>query len=89
MQVDEADLLVYPGFLRRPMFRWHDDGTPMPPPRIRPKSELFQIVLPRQAIDQDIASIQLEAGQGRKEKTKSKLFREKEKDRSSYKDDKE
>ena len=70
---DEADLLVYPGFLRRPMFRWHEDGTLAPPPRVRPKAEAFQLVLPRSCIDADVAGIQLEAGQGRGAREKHRL----------------
>ena len=59
--VDEYDVLVYPGFLRRTMARWNDDGSCAPMARARgPKGESFVLQLKQTEIDDDISSIESE-----------------------------
>ena len=39
--LDEYDYLIYPGFMRRPMARWNEDGSVAPMARARgPKGRL-------------------------------------------------
>ena len=54
--LDEYDLAIYPGFYRRPMARWNEDGSCAPMARARgPKGEAFQPLLKQSDIDDDIA----------------------------------
>ena len=59
--LDEYDLLIYPGFMRRPMARWNEDGSCAPMARARgPKGEAFQLMLKPSEIDEDISHIEHE-----------------------------
>jgi hypothetical protein len=59
--LDEYDLLIYPGFMRRPMARWNEDGSCAPMARARgPKGEAFQLSLKQSEIDDDIQGIEHE-----------------------------
>jgi len=59
--LDEYDYLIYPGFMRRPMARWNEDGSVAPMARARgPKGEAFQLTLKQSEIDEDIAHIEYE-----------------------------
>lgn len=59
--MDEYDLLIYPGFMRRPMARWNEDGSCAPMARARgPKGEAFQLMLKPSEIDEDISHIEHE-----------------------------
>lgn len=59
--LDEYDLLIYPGFMRRPMARWNEDGSCAPMARARgPKGEAFQLTLKQSEIDEDISHIEHE-----------------------------
>lgn len=59
--LDEYDLLIYPGFMRRPMARWNEDGSCAPMARARgPKGEAFQLMLKQSEIDEDISHIEHE-----------------------------
>ena len=56
--LDEYDLAIYPGFYRRPMARWNEDGSCAPMARARgPKGEAFQPLLKQSEIDEDIGHI--------------------------------
>ncbi|ACO62175.1 predicted protein [Micromonas commoda] len=69
--LDEYDYLIYPGFMRRPMARWNEDGSVAPMARARgPKGEAFQLTLKQSEIDEDIAHIEYEIGIGKKPKKK-------------------
>jgi hypothetical protein len=59
--LDEYDLAIYPGFYRRPMARWNEDGSCAPMARARgPKGEAFQPLLKQSEIDEDIGHIEHE-----------------------------
>ena len=59
--LDEYDYLIYPGYMRRPMARWNEDGSVAPMARARgPKGEAFQCTLKQSEIDEDIAHIEYE-----------------------------
>ena len=59
--LDEYDLAIYPGFYRRPMARWNEDGSCAPMARARgPKGEAFQPLIRQSDIDDDIAHIEHE-----------------------------
>jgi hypothetical protein len=59
--LDEYDRLVYPGFMRRPMARWNEDGSVAPMARARgPKGEAFQLTLRQSEIEEDIGTIEHE-----------------------------
>jgi len=61
MSLAEYDALIYPGFLRRNVARWNDDGSPAPPSRVRgPKNETFVLPLRSGEIDQDVSAIEQE-----------------------------
>uniref|UniRef100_A0A7S0DGA5 Uncharacterized protein n=1 Tax=Micromonas pusilla TaxID=38833 RepID=A0A7S0DGA5_MICPS len=69
--LDEYDLAIYPGFYRRPMARWNEDGSCAPMARARgPKGEAFQPLLKQSDIDDDIGHIEHEIGIGKKPKKK-------------------
>tara|TARA_B100000482_G_C12569415_1_gene283375 strand:- start:473 stop:676 length:204 start_codon:yes stop_codon:yes gene_type:complete len=59
--LDEYDYLIYPGYMRRPMARWNEDGSVAPMARARgPKGEAFQCTLKQSEIAEDIAHIEYE-----------------------------
>jgi hypothetical protein len=63
--LDEYDLAIYPGFYRRPMARWNEDGSCAPMARARgPKGEAFQPLLKQSDIDDDIGHIEHEVRGG-------------------------
>ena len=63
--MDEYDLAIYPGFYRRPMARWNEDGSCAPMARARgPKGEAFQPLLKQSDIDDDIGHIEHEVRGG-------------------------
>mmetsp|Transcript_8467 Transcript_8467/g.13358 ORF Transcript_8467/g.13358 Transcript_8467/m.13358 type:complete len:96 (+) Transcript_8467:182-469(+) len=69
--LDDYDLLIYPGFMRRPLARWNEDGSCAPVARARgPKGEAFQLMLKQAEIDEDISHIEHEIGIGKKPKKK-------------------
>ena len=61
MSLAEYDALIYPGFLRRNVARWNDDGSAAPLSRARgPKNETFVLHLRSGEIDQDVSAIEQE-----------------------------
>jgi len=69
--LDEYDVQVFPGFMRRPMARWNEDGSCAPVARARgPKGEAFILTLKQSEIDEDIGHIEGEIGIGKKPKKK-------------------
>ena len=61
MSQSEYDALIYPGFLRRNVARWNDDGSAAPLSRARgPKGETFVLQLRSGEIDQDVSAIEAE-----------------------------
>jgi hypothetical protein len=61
MSLAEYDALIYPGFLRRNVARWNDDGSAAPLSRARgPKNETFVLQLRSGEIDQDVSAIEQE-----------------------------
>ena len=61
MSLAEYDALIYPGFLRRNVARWNDDGSAAPLSRARgPKNEAFVLHLRSGEIDQDVSAIEQE-----------------------------
>lgn len=61
MSQSEYDALIYPGFLRRNVARWNDDGSAAPLSRARgPKGETFVLQLRSGEIDQDVSAIESE-----------------------------
>ena len=70
--LDEYDLAIYPGFYRRPMARWNEDGSCAPMARARgPKGEAFQPLLKQSDIDDDIGHIEHEVRGSRVEKSRA------------------
>ena len=70
--LDEYDLAIYPGFYRRPMARWNEDGSCAPMARARgPKGEAFQPLLKQADIDDDIGHIEHEVRGSRIEKPRA------------------
>ena len=67
ISAQEYDALIYPGFLRRNVARWNDDGSAAPLSRARgPKGETFVLHLRSGEIDQDVSAIE---GEVRAERT--------------------
>jgi|MGYP000094047042 hypothetical protein len=65
--IDEYDMLVYPGFLRRNVAKWNEDGSFAPLARARgPKGDTFVLQLKSVEVDQDITEIELELGLSKK-----------------------
>ena len=65
--IDEYDMLVYPGFLRRNVAKWNEDGSFAPLARVRgPKGDTFVLQLKSVEVDQDITEIELELGLSKK-----------------------
>jgi hypothetical protein len=63
--LDDYDLLIYPGFMRRPLARRNEDGSCAPVARARgPKGEAFQLMLKQAEIDEDISHIEHEVRPG-------------------------
>jgi len=63
ISAQEYDALIYPGFLRRNVARWNDDGSAAPLSRARgPKGETFVLQLRSGEIDQDVSAIEGELG---------------------------
>lgn len=59
ISAQEYDALIYPGFLRRNVARWNDDGSAAPLSRARgPKGETFVLQLRSGEIDQDVSAIE-------------------------------
>lgn len=59
ISAQEYDALIYPGFLRRNVARWNDDGSAAPLSRARgPKGETFVLHLRSGEIDQDVSAIE-------------------------------
>ena len=59
ISAQEYDALIYPGFLRRNVARWNDDGSAVPLSRARgPKGETFVLHLRSGEIDQDVSAIE-------------------------------
>ena len=70
--LDEYDLAIYPGFYRRPMARWNEDGSCAPMARARgPKGEAFHPLLKQSDIDDDIGHIEHEVRGLRIEKSRA------------------
>lgn len=56
--VDEYDVLVYPGFMRRAPARWNEDGSAAPASRLRGgKGEPFTLQLTKDEIVDDLNAI--------------------------------
>ncbi|ABO94543.1 predicted protein [Ostreococcus lucimarinus CCE9901] len=63
MSAAEYDALIYPGFLRRNVARWNDDGSAAPLSRSKgPRNETFVLQLRSGEIDQDVSAIEGELG---------------------------
>ena len=59
MSAAEYDALIYPGFLRRNVARWNDDGSAAPLSRSKgPRNETFVLQLRSGEIDQDVSAIE-------------------------------
>jgi len=58
--MSDQDATVYPGFLRRQMARWNDDGSCAPSSRMRgqQKHEGFSLTLTRDEISEDLSHIE-------------------------------
>jgi len=66
VSVDEYDVLVYPGFLRRSMARWNDDGSCAATARVRSgKGEPFNLTLTKQEVDEDTSTLEKALHQAR------------------------
>lgn len=61
--MSDQDANVYPGFLRRPMARWNEDGSCAPSSRMRgqQKNEGFVLTLTRDEINEDLSYIEQRA----------------------------
>ena len=57
---------MYPGFLRRPLAKWNEDGTPAPTARVRnTRGEPFVLQLTKAEVESDLAAIaDAEGGRG-------------------------
>ena len=61
MSAAEYDALIYPGFVRRNVARWNEDGSAAPLSRARgPRGETFVLHLRSGEIDQDVSAIEAE-----------------------------
>ena len=61
--IDEYDVLVYPGFLRRNVAKWNEDGSFAPLVRARSyKGDTFVLQLKTNEVDLDITEIEVELG---------------------------
>ncbi len=61
MSAAEYDALIYPGFVRRNVARWNEDGSAAPLSRARgPPGETFVLHLRSGEIDQDVSAIEAE-----------------------------
>ena len=64
MSAAEYDALIYPGFVRRNVARWNEDGSAAPLSRARgPRGETFVLHLRSGEIDQDVSAIEAEVRQ--------------------------
>ena len=61
--IDEYDVLVYPGFLRRNVAKWNEDGSFAPLVRARGyKGDTFILQLKTSEVDCDITEIEANLG---------------------------
>lgn len=61
MSMQEYDALIYPGFVRRNVAKWNEDGSAAPLSRARgPRGETFVLHLRSGEIDQDVSAIEAE-----------------------------
>ena len=61
MSMQEYDTLIYPGFVRRNVAKWNEDGSAAPLSRARgPRGETFVLHLRSGEIDQDVSAIEAE-----------------------------
>ena len=61
--LEEYDTMVYPGFLRRGISRWNEDGSCAPMARVRgPKGDAFVLALKPAEIEDDINHIDSQVG---------------------------
>jgi len=61
--IDEYDVLVYPGFLRRNVAKWNEDGSFAPLVRARGyKGDTFILQLKTNEVDCDITEIEANLG---------------------------
>jgi hypothetical protein len=73
MSAAEYDTLIYPGFLRRNVARWNDDGSAAPLSRARgPKGETFVLHLRSGEIDQDVSAIEGEVRAARRTRARTR-----------------
>ena len=64
MSAAEYDALIYPGFVRRNVARWNEDGSAAPLSRARgPRGETSVLHLRSGEIDQDVSAIEAEVRQ--------------------------
>jgi hypothetical protein len=64
---DDYDKLVYPGFLRRNVAKWNEDGSFAPVARAKTsRGDQFVLQLKSGEVDQDIAEIEQELGLNKK-----------------------
>ena len=76
ISAQEYDALIYPGFLRRNVARWNDDGSAAPLSRARgPKGETFVLQLRSGEIDQDVSAIEGEVRARTLESERGDFFR--------------
>mmetsp|Transcript_17344 Transcript_17344/g.56776 ORF Transcript_17344/g.56776 Transcript_17344/m.56776 type:complete len:89 (-) Transcript_17344:3370-3636(-) len=69
--VDEYDFLVHPGFLRRSLARWNEDGSAAPTGRVRgAKGDQFTLTLTKEEVQEDFALIEGELGLSKSGKRK-------------------